>query len=546
MWIAVVTTLFVACGTSEFNPGQSVDASSNHYEEPHHQAPVYDAYTSSADAASLPGEEPSEEPVKPNTGDKFEAPGTNPYVITASDPQSTFAVDVDTASYDIFRRDIQHGYLPVEASVRLEEFVNYFPYDYTQPSHDSPTPFAITVDAAANPYTPGTTLLSVGIKGRQIPPSMKKPANLVYLIDVSGSMSSSNKLPLVKKVLTESLEVLDPTDTIALVTYAGNTAVRLEPTPVSEKKTISGVIDTLTSGGGTAGSSGINLAYQQAEAGFIDGGINHVVLCTDGDFNIGPMNDQALVDLITEKRKTGVTLTVLGFGSGNLNDSMMEKITNAGNGVYSLISDLDQAIDYVNKRLLSTILLIAKDVKFQIEFNPELVYGYRLIGYENRALEDHQFLDDTVDAGEVGAGHTVTALYELVMAGDELPSVEGAPEALDSGISDLVLEVKSNELCLVKIRYKHMEATELDPATQVNRPLDSSMIHETLEQASPNLQWASAIAAFAEILKGSPYGSLDNQTQIEAMIGQNSGTDADRLEFQSLMGTAFGLLNQPE
>ena len=537
LFLCSISPMLLACGSMQ-------DA--GHYgPDRHPHSPQAYPEQFAQDAASFPDEPEPETNNGPN-GDKYEAPGTNPYVITASDPQSTFAVDVDTASYDIFRRDINHGYLPNEDSVRLEEFVNYFPYDYAQPTHDSATPFAITVDAATNPYTPGTTLLSVGIKGQKIPPHMKKPANLVFLVDVSGSMSGPHKLPLVKKVFSEALNVLDPTDTVSIVSYAGHTAVRLEPTPVAEKSTITAVLNSLSSGGGTAGSSGINLAYEQAEAGFIDDGINHVVLCTDGDFNVGQSSDSDLVDLITEKRKSGITLTVLGFGSGNLNDSMMEKITNAGNGVYGVIANLDQAINYVHKRLLSTILLIAKDVKFQIEFNPELVYGYRLLGYENRALADHQFLDDTVDAGEVGAEHTVTALYELVLAGDELPTVENAPEVQDNGLSDLILDVNPNELCLIKIRYKHMEATEQDPATQINRPLDATMIHESLEDASPNLQWASAVAAFAEILKGSPYGSLDNLETIQSMVEQHAGADADRLEFTSLLNLSIELMTSAE
>jgi Ca-activated chloride channel family protein len=514
--------------------GQSKYPSHNTYGSPPQDAMSY------ADAPMDPRGEDTTEP--DNTGDKYEDPGTNPYVFTAADPQSTFAVDVDTASYDIFKRDMGWGNLPVTTSVRLEEYVNYFPYEYTQPLHTSEVPFAISVDAAKNIFTPGTTLLSIGIKGRQPPPTEKKPANLVFLIDVSGSMTSSAKLPLVKLVLTETLDILEPTDTISIVTYAGHTAVKMTPTPVSQKSTIKGIINSLDSGGSTNGEGGIMLAYEQAQAGFIDGGINHILLCTDGDFNVGNTSDKSLVKLIEEKRKSGVTLTVLGFGAGNLNDSMMEAITNAGNGFYGVIANEDHAYEYVHKRMLSTMTLIAKDVKIQVEFNKDYVFAYRLLGYENRAIPDHLFVDDTVDAGEIGAGHTVTALYELVLTGSGLPRVNNAPQPEDGPLFDGVLDVKEDELCRVKIRYKDVDATESDPAYQVDRGLSPQMIHDDITLASANLQWSAAIAAFAEILKKSPYGFMDNLDAIEALTQANAGEDPARLEFLQLYKQAKPLI----
>jgi len=494
------------------------------------------------DGATYPSPSPTTGYPEQPSGDKYDAVGTNPFVVTAHDPLSTFAVDVDTASYDIFRRDIELGTLPNPDSVRLEEYVNYFPYSYTPPSADSDVPFSITLRAALNPHG-NTTLMAVGIKGKEIPWS-KRPANLVFLVDVSGSMSASNKLPLLKKMLLEALDVLDPEDTLSLVTYAGNTSVRLTPTPVSDRATIEAAISGLSSGGSTAGAAGITLAYQQAKAGFIEGGINHVLLCTDGDFNVGASSTDALVQLIEEKRKTGITLTVLGFGYGNLNDAMMEAITNAGNGIYSVISSEDQAISYVHKRLLQTFNQIAKDVKIQVELNPEKVLAYRLLGYENRALADDQFKDDRVDAGEVGSGHTVTALYELVLVGDTIPTPEGAPAPLDGEATDHVCEVPSAELARVRVRYKAPDASEEDPASQVEQGLTPAQAAGKLEHAPGDLQWAAAIATFAEIVKQSPFARPESLDTLTGIVSAQAGTDADRLEFVGLLSKARGLLGK--
>jgi Ca-activated chloride channel homolog len=473
-------------------------------------------------------------------GDKYEAVGTNPFVMTSGDPQSTFAADVDTASYDIFRRDAKMNTLPKKESVRLEEFVNYFSYAYPAPPADSETPFKITLRGAPSAYSP-TTLFAVGIKGRELLEE-KKQANLVFLVDVSGSMSSANKLPLLKTMLVESLSILDSEDTISLVTYASGVRVVLPPTSVANAETISTAINNLKAGGATSGGAGIDLAYEQAMAAFIPGGVNHVLLCTDGDFNVGASSNADLLKLIEEKRKSGVTLTVLGFGSGNLNDSMMETISNAGNGIYAVITDADQAIAYVNNRLLSTFNQIAKDVKIQVEFNADHVFAYRLLGYENRALEDDQFIDDKVDAGEVGAGHTVTALYELVLTGGGVPEAQGAPAMFLGKGSDTELTVAAEELARVKIRYKAPDATEDDGATQIEAGFVSENIAASFEKADPDLQWAASVAAFAEILKQSPYANTVAVQTISTTMAKHAGTDADRLEFVGLLATALSLL----
>jgi Ca-activated chloride channel family protein len=493
-----------------------------------------------AEEASDAGTEPEPEP-EPNEGDMYEAPATNPFVMTAHDPFSTFAVDVDTASYDIFRRDVNDGMLPQPTSVRLEEYVNYFSYEYPVPTGESDHPFAISLSAAPNIMDNGTTLLRVGIQGKQV----EKPrTNLVFLVDVSGSMSSSDKLALVKFTLFETLEVLDPEDTVSMVTYASNTGVRLEPTPASNTGAIGAAIEGLSSGGSTAGAAGIDLAYRQAEAAFIEDGINHIILCTDGDFNVGPYSDEALVELIEEKRRTGITLTALGYGRGNLNDSMMEKVTNAGNGTYAVISDREQARKYVAGRMLSALVYIAKDMKIQVEFNPEKVTAYRLLGYENRDIADEDFRDDTVDAGEIGSGHRVTALYELVLTGGEIPVREGAPEIDDGDPVAGTREIGPADMALVRIRYKDVDATEQDPAYEVSSAIADDGVAADYTGADEDFQWAVAVASFAEILKQSPYADPECIGTVESIVTAQSEKDDDRAEFVDLFRAAKTMLRR--
>ena len=486
-------------------------------------------------------------PVAPsNQGDNYDNPGQNHFELAAVDPLSTFAADVDTASYDIFRRDIGFGQRPVADGVRLEEYVNYFPYAYEPPAKDDETPFAISLEAAQSPFMAEAKLLRIGIKGRPLADVDKKGMNLVFLIDTSGSMVSSTKLPLVKKVLTEALSVLDGEDTLSIVTYAGGTGVALPPTKVSNKALITNTIKSFSAGGSTAGAAGITLAYQQAEAAFVPGGINHVILCTDGDFNVGASSTSALVELIEAKRKTGITLTALGFGIGNLNDAMMEAVTNAGNGTYAVISDADHAVQYVHQRLIAGLTFIAKDMKIQVSFNPELVLAYRLLGYENRDIADEDFTNDAVDAGEVGAGHTVTALYDVVLVGGQVPTAEGVP-APDSEASVFSGEiaVMPEELVRVAVRWKSPTATEEEAAFETSSGLASGQILDEIEMATSDFQWAAAIAAFAEILRGSPYADMANLEAIQALVAQNMGNDADREEFQALMKAAIELLAAP-
>lgn len=494
-----------------------------------------------APGADYGGDYYANEPPYDENNEQYEPVGTNPFVVVAHDPFSTFAADVDTASYDIFRRDVQQGRLPDPDSVRLEEFVNYFRYNYPAPEPGDEHPFSITLAAAPNLFPRETTLLRVGIQA-ELPPE-KKPANLVFLIDVSGSMTSEDKLPLVKTLLTATLDVLDPTDTVSIVTYASDTGVRLAPTPVSNRSRIVEEINALESGGSTAGASGINLAYEQAEAAFIDGGINHVLLCTDGDFNVGPSSDAALVSLIEEKRATGITLTVLGFGYGNLNDSMMEKVSNAGNGIYAVISSEEQAERYVEQRMFSSLYHVAKDMKIQVEFNPDYVYAYRLLGYENRAIADDDFRDDSVDAGEVGAGHRVTALYELVPTGGSVPEPAGAPAVEDGDAVDGEREIAAADMVLVKVRYKEPGADESAEAFEVSSRLAPDAVVSETDAMDEDLEWAVAVAAFAEILKESPYADPGSLLLIQDIVASETWLDSDREEFKTLFETTTSLLD---
>lgn len=481
--------------------------------------------------------EATQPPSSPADTDKFEAVGTNPFVIVGHDPLSTFAADVDTASYDLFRSNVQNGLLPNKDSIRLEEFVNYFSYDYPAPAVDAEHPFAIHLDATPNLVDRGTQLLRVGIQGKVIPPDEeKKPANLVFLIDVSGSMQ--HEIPQVKATLSETVEILNPGDTFSIVTYASSPGTLLEATDVQEKTTVLNAIESLSSGGSTNGSGGINAAYAQAQDNFIEGGVNHVILMTDGDFNVGVTTHDSLEELIVEKRKTGVTLTALGFGSGNYNDAMMERISNAGNGIYGYIGSEADGRKYAQEKMLQSLVHIAQDMKIQVEFNPEHVYAYRLLGYENRAIADEDFRNDVVDAGEIGSGHRVTALYELVMPGEMVPNKDGAPQAEDGEQFSGETEVAPEDLVLVKVRYKQPGASEQDAAMEVSSSLAPASVAEGFQGASSDLQWAAAVAAYAEILKESPYASPEIVSNISLIIETQVDRDADRAEFFELFKRA--------
>ena len=420
-------------------------------------------------------------------------------------PLSTFSIDVDTASYANVRRFLTSGRLPPPDAVRIEEMVNYFRYDYPQPVGDRP--FSVTLEAAECPWHSGRRLVRIGLEGRDIDRRERPAGNLVFLIDVSGSMAAANKLPLVKQALAMLVEELTENDSVAIVTYAGDAGVKLPATSGDQKGKILAAIESLSSGGSTHGSAGINLAYEQAAERFIPGGANRVILATDGDLNVGVTSDEALVDLIKRKAAGGTFLTVLGFGEGNLQDAKMEKIADNGNGVYAYIDGAREARKVLVEQLTGSTITIAKDVKIQVEFNPAQVASYRLLGYENRIMAAEDFRNDRKDAGEIGAGHSVTALYEIELVGDggrgsvgaeplkyQPPQPKPAPEAA------LVDGETSRELLTVKLRWKQPEgdASTLDEVPLVDRG-------GAFEQASADLRFAGAVAAFGMVLRNSEY-----------------------------------------
>lgn len=466
-----------------------------------------------------------------------------PFVLTGSDPFATFAADVDTASYDIFRRSLNNGGLPRPSEVRAEELINYFEYDYPAPEPDAEVPFTISLSASSHVnLEEHTKLLRVGIQGAR--PSEKPATNIVFLVDVSGSMAAANKLPLVKTVISEALAELDADDEVSIVSYAADTRVRLQPTRVRDRERIEQTVKALEVGGGTNGSSGINLAYEQAQAGFLEGGINHIVLCTDGDFNLGVTNDDALVALIKQKRTTGVTLTALGFGDRN-NDAMMERVSDAGNGIYSVLYDADQAIAYAHQRLLSTMIHIAKDMKIQVEFNPEYVYAYRLIGYEDRVVADTQFRNDRVDGGEVGAGHRVTALFELALKQEDVP--DGVtPSRGESSATRVDAEIADDELARVKIRWKKPGASSSDPASEVTEAFRPDEIGASLDELDGDAQWAVAVAYLAAVLRNDRRAHAAELPRLLSLIEPLAGEHTDRRELLSLWGRAEDLLKVRE
>ncbi len=410
----------------------------------------------------------------------------NPVHRVAETPVSTFSVDVDTGSYANVRRFLNQGSLPPEGAVRLEEMVNYFPYHYALPTDGSP--FGVTTEVAATPWNPHTQLLRIGIKASDRAVADLAPANLVFLVDVSGSMDRREGLPLVQSTLKLLVDQLRDQDRVALVVYAGESRVVLKPTSGRDKAKIRNAIDQLTAGGSTAGASGIELAYQMAREGFIDKGINRILLATDGDFNVGVSDFDSLKQMAVEQRKSGVSLTTLGFGVDNYNEHLMEQLADAGDGNYAYIDNLREARKVLVDQLSSTLAVVARDVKLQVEFNPALVSEYRLLGYENRALKREDFNNDKVDAGEIGAGHTVTALYEIVPKGQKgwleplrytrVPAAEGG----------------ANELAMLRVRYKL--ATGGD-SRLIERP-----ISKEVTQASDDLRFSAAVAAFAQQLKG--------------------------------------------
>ena len=434
----------------------------------------------------------------PQSREGYASVAENRPLSTREQPLSTFSIDVDTASYANVRRFLSAGRLPPRDAVRIEELVNYFRYDYPQPDGDKP--FSVTVEAAECPWNAGRRLVRIGLQGRDIDRGERPAGNLVFLVDVSGSMNAPNKLPLVKQALAMLVEELSENDRVAIVTYAGNAGLVLPPTTGDQKETILAAIESLTPGGSTHGSAGINLAYEQAQEHFVAGGSNRIILATDGDLNVGVTSNQSLVGLIKQKAAGGTFLTVLGFGEGNLQDDKMEAIADNGNGIYAYIDGVREARKVLVEQLTGSTITIAKDVKIQVEFNPAQVASYRLLGYENRLLAARDFRDDKKDAGEIGAGHSVTAVYEITLVGAETsagaePLKYQRQEAEPAAVID---PHASSELLTVKLRSKRPNGD-----TSVLEEVPLADRGGAFERASADLRFASAVAAFGMILRGS-------------------------------------------
>jgi Ca-activated chloride channel family protein len=463
--------------------------------------------------------------------DKFSTIVQNAFKVVREDPVSTFSIDVDTASYSWVRASLNQNVLPQPDSVRTEEMVNYFPYDYAAPT-GAEQPFTTSVATMPSPWSAGRKLVRIGIKGYSIHRATRPRANLVFLIDTSGSMQEPNKLPLVQRSLDMLLDELDPRDTVAIVTYAGYAGTALEPTPASQKAKIRAVIDGLGAGGSTAGAEGIRQAYALAEASLDPKGVNRVILATDGDFNVGITNQDELKGYIERERGKGVFLSVLGFGMGNYNDALMQALAQNGNGTAAYIDTVNEARKTLVEEASSTLFPIAKDVKIQVEFNPATVSEYRLIGYETRMLNRDDFDNDKVDAGDVGSGQTVTALYEVVPVGG--PRTIGD---LRYARPIAAAAARNGELGFVKIRYKLPKS---DVSRLISTPIDRWSEFASFAAAPQDARFAVGVAAFAELLRGGKYnGSLTYDDVLRIVSGARGRDEFGyRSEFVQLVRAA--------
>lgn len=447
---------------------------------------------------------------------------------------STFSIDVDTGAYSNVRRFLSQGSLPPADAVRAEEMINYFTYDY--PVVDASSPFSVYTEVSSSPWNTGRHLLHIGIKANEPDQAQALHSNLVFLVDVSGSMDSPDKLELLKTSLKMLTQQLTEEDSLALVVYAGASGVVLEPTPGNETRQISAALDRLQAGGGTNGEAGIELAYALAEQAYIEGGINRVILATDGDFNIGMSSVEAMQELIEEKRESGISLTTLGFGTGNYNDHMMEQLADKGNGNYAYIDTLNEARKMLVDELQSTLQTVAKDVKIQIEFNPATVAEYRLVGYENRALAREDFNNDQVDAGEIGAGHTVTAIYEIALVG----SAGISADPLRYTLSNQQPLGNTDELAFLKLRYK---APDADESVLMELALMVADIQDDLSSTSDNYRFSAAVAGLAQLLRDNAQTEqLDYDTVLNlAQSARGADEFGYRSEFIQLVRNAQAL-----
>ena len=488
-----------------------------------------------------------QQPIEKLTSDRFEKIIETPFVATEQAPLSTFSIDVDTASYSKIRQYLnQSNLMPNPNMVRIEEMINYFEYDYSGPKDD--TPFAAHMAVAQCPWNLEHRLVRIGLQARKIDMKQRPKANIVFLLDVSGSMNQPNKLPLVKKSLSLLASQLTENDNVAIVVYAGAAGCVLPSTNGANKQAILSSLEHLNAGGSTNGGQGIQLAYSIAKEHFIEGGVNRVILCTDGDFNVGVTGDSALVEMMQANAKSNIFLTCLGFGMGNYNDTMMEKISNQGNGIYGMIDNEIEARRMMVEQLAGTLVTVAKDVKIQVDFNPNNVAGYRLIGYEDRRLANKDFDNDQKDAGEIGAGHRVTALYEVIPAGksiDATPRNDGEaskyqqkPKAEPKPVDPVVGSEFASELLTLKVRYKQPEGSV---STKQEFVLNESDRDEQPQVVDRDMQWATAVAEFGLLLRQSKMAPNADWSRMLERAEMATQGDAYRLECVQMMRKARSL-----
>ncbi len=459
--------------------------------------------------------------------EQYDGEEVSPVKLTSAEPVSTFSVDVDTGAYANTRRFLSQGQMPPQAAVRTEEMINYFRYDYDRPQGRD-VPFSVTTDVASSPWNDNTYLMRIGLRGYDIERDERPPANLVFLMDVSGSMGSPDKLPLVKTALSGLAGELGEQDRVSIVVYAGAAGLVLEPT--NDTRAIRRALTELSAGGSTAGGAGIQLAYNIAEDNFIEGGVNRVILATDGDFNVGLSDNDALIEMVEANRDRGITLTTLGFGQGNYNEAMMEQIANKGNGNYAYIDSALEAKKVLGDEMSSTLFTIAKDVKIQVEFNPAVISQYRLVGYENRALREQDFDNDAVDAGDIGAGHQVTAIYEVVPAG-----TRGwiAPRRYEDQPSAEAMR-RMTEAAHVKLRFKL-------PDGDTSELIERVVLGESFMNASAptgDFAFAASVAAFGQLLRGDELMMGFSHADIDTLAGQQGNfLRQEFLELNALAGS---------
>jgi Ca-activated chloride channel homolog len=465
-----------------------------------------------------------------NNSEEYKSEKEIGFKATDKDPQTTFSIDVDRAAYTNIRRFINNGQMPPKDAIRIEEMINYFDYNYAQPKGKDP--INIETEISDSPWNKGLKILHIGLQAKTIPTDNLPASNLVFLIDVSGSMSDPNKLPLVKTAFKLLTDQLREQDHVAIVVYAGAAGLVLPPTSGKDKTKIKDALDNLSAGGSTAGGAGIELAYKTALENFVKNGNNRVILATDGDFNVGVSSSGDLEKLVENKRKSGIFLSVLGFGMGNYKDSKMETLSDKGNGNYAYIDNLSEAEKVFVKEFGGTLFTVAKDVKLQLEFNPKYVKAYRLIGYENRVLANEDFKNDAKDAGEMGSGHTVTAIYEIIPAGVESSFL---PDKLKyQQFTQTFMGSNSEEVCTVKIRYKQPDA---DKSVQLEEVVKDT--HIALEKTSENFRFSAAVAEFGLLLRGSDFKGSANYEQVINLAKNAFGKDSEgyRAEFLKLVKT---------